>query len=162
VASAWWRWLALLFAALWLLTLAAAWRWRGHRRVVDGRDRTGRRGATNEAALLQAIHAACKGGDANAARRTLLAWLRDFGPAAGGRVGVGSLLEFAAASGDPALRQGVYALDSTGFRKAAGGSWDGPAFWTAFEAWRNAWRAASDAQKPAPTDLYAPANRALL
>jgi hypothetical protein len=160
--SAWWRRLALLFAALWLLTLAAAWRWRGRPRAVDGRDRPGRRGAENEAARLQAIQAACKGGDANAARRTLLAWLRDFGPGVGGRVGVGSLLEFAVASGDPALRQGVYELDSRGFRKAADGSWDGPAFWAAFEAWRKAWRAASDAQKPAPTDLYARANRALL
>ena len=159
--SAWWRRLALLFAALWLLTLAAAWRWRGRPRAVDGRVGPGRRGAENEAARLQAIQAACKGGDAIAARRTLLAWLRDFGPAVGGRLGAGSLLEFAVASGDPALRQGVYELDSRGFRKAADGSWDGPAFWAAFETWRKAWRAASDAQKPAPTDLYARVNRNL-
>jgi hypothetical protein len=157
-ASAWWRWLALLFAALWLLTLAAAWRWQSRRQATDTPVRPGRRGAGNESARLQAIHAACKDGDAAAARRALLEWLRDFGPA----TAAGSLLEFAAASGDPALRQGVYGLDSEGFRQTAAGGWDGPAFWAAFEAWRKAWRAADDAEKPAPTDLYARANRTLL
>jgi len=156
-ASTWWRWLALLFAALWLLTLAAAWRWRGRRQATETTARPGRPGAGNEPALLQAIHAACKGGDAPAARRALLEWLRDFGPA----TAAGSLLEFAAASGDPSLRQGVYGLDSEGFRKTAAGGWDSPAFWAAFETWRKAWRAATEAEKPAPTDLYARANRNL-
>jgi BatD DUF11 like domain len=152
-----WRWLALLFATLWLLTLAAAWRWRGQPRTVDTPVTPGRRGAVNEPALLEAIHAACKVGQPAAARRALLAWLRDFGP---GKA-AGSLLEFAAASGDGALRQEIYQLDAKGFRESAAGAWDGPAFWSAFEAWRKAWRAARDAQRPALTDLYAPANRYL-
>jgi hypothetical protein len=160
-ANTGWRWLALLFAALWLLTLAAAWRWRGRRQTTEAPARQGRRGAGNEPALLQAIHAACGGGDRTAARRALLEWLRDFGPGAGSGVGAGSLLGFAAACGDQALKRSVYALDSEGFRNAAGGGWNGPAFWNDFEAWRKAWRAACDARKPAPTDLYAPANRNL-
>ncbi len=160
-ANTWWRWLALLFAALWLLTLAAAWRWRGRRQAPEAPARPDRRGAGNESALLQALHTACRGGDCAAARRALLEWLRDFGPRVGGGVGAGSLLEFAAGCGDQSLKRGVYALDSEGFRNAVGGSWNGPAFWNDFEAWRKAWRAATDAEKPAPTDLYARVNRNL-
>jgi hypothetical protein len=160
-ASTGWRWLALLFAALWLLTLAVAWRWRGRRQATEAPARPVRRDGGTEPAVLQAIHAACKGGDCAAARRALLEWLRDFGPRVGGGVGAGSLLEFAAACGDPTLKRGVYALDSEGFRNAAGGGWNGPAFWNDFEAWRKGWRAACDARQPAPTDLYAPANRNL-
>jgi hypothetical protein len=155
-----WRWLALLFAALWLLTLATAWRWRGRRQATEAPARPGRRDAGREPALLQAIHAACAGGERTAARRALLEWLRAFGPGVGGGgIGAGSLLEFAAACGDEALKRGVYALDSEGFRNAAEGNWNGPAFWSDFAAWRKAWRVATDAEKPAPTDLYARVKR---
>lgn len=150
-----WRWLALLFAALWLLTLAAAWRWRGRGAAAATPPRPGRRGVAGEDALLQAFRSACKSGDAAAARRGLQEWLREFGPATAG----GSLLEFAASSCHPALRRGIYALDSEGFRGAAGDGWDGKSLLVDFEAWRTAWRASTAAQSPLPTDLYAPENR---
>ena len=155
VGNGYWRWLAIMFATLWLITLAIAWRRRGQRQAVAAAPRPGRRGATDEGALLQRLQSACRNGDAAAARSALLAWLREFGPEAAG----GSLLELAAVSGDGGLRQRIYALDSTGYRSEPGAGWDGQALWTEFEAWRKAWRASRAAQKPAPTDLYAPANR---
>jgi hypothetical protein len=158
-ANSGWRWLALLFAVLWLLTLAAAWRWRGRRQAMAAPVRPGRRGAGKEATLLQALQAACTAGERTTARWALLEWLREFGPGGGGGVGAGSLLEFAAACGDEALKRGVYALDSEGFRNAAEGNWNAPAFWSDFAAWRKAWRVATDAEKPAPTDLYARVKR---
>lgn len=150
-----WRWLALLFAALWLFTLTTAWRWRGQDRAEAARSRPGRHGAANEAALLQRLQSACSRGDAAAARRALSEWSREFGPAGAGA----SLLELAAVSGDSALRRSIYALDSAGYRSEPGEGWDGGALWNDFSAWSKAWRASSAAQRPAPTDLYAPVNR---
>jgi hypothetical protein len=153
--SGYWRWLAIMFATLWLITLAVAWRRHGQRRAVTATPQPGRRGAGDEAALLQRLQSACKHGDAAAARRALLEWLREFGPEAAD----GSLLELAAVSGDGGLRRNIYALDSAGYRNEPGAGWDGKALWTDFEAWRKAWRASGAAQRPAPTDLYAPENR---
>lgn len=150
-----WRWLAIMFATLWLITLAVAWGRRGQRQAVTATPRPDRRGAGDEAALLQRLQSACKYGDAAAARSALLEWLREFGPEATD----GSLLEFAAVSGDGGLRRSIYALDSAGYRNEPGAGWDGEALWTDFEAWRKSWRASRAAQRPAPTDLYAPANR---
>ena len=150
-----WRWLAMIFATLWLIPLASAWRRRGQRQAVAPAPRPGRRGAGDEGALLQRLQSACRHGDAAAARSALLEWLREFGPEAAG----GSLLELAAVSGDGGLRRGIYALDATGYQSEPGAAWDGQALWADFEAWRRAWRASRAAQRPAPTDLYAPANR---
>jgi hypothetical protein len=99
-----------------------------------------------------------------AARRSLFAWLREFGP----DTADGSLLEFAFRCGDPVLRQGIYALDSEGFRDtgaldsagSAGRTWSGREFWSQFEAWRRSWLTRRREQEPSLTDLYAPANRA--
>ena len=153
--SGYWRWLAITFATLWLITLAIAWRWRGPQRAVTAAPRPGRRGNGDEAVLLQRLQSACKHGDAAAARRALLEWLREFGP----ETADGSLLELASVSGDSGLRRSIYALDSAGYRNEPGADWDGQALWTDFEAWRKAWRACRAAQRPAPTDLYAPDNR---
>jgi hypothetical protein len=150
-----WRWLAIMFATLWLITLAVAWRRRGQRRAVTAAPLPGRRGAGDEGALLQRLQSACSHADAAAARSALLEWLREYGPEAAD----GSLLELAAVSGDGGLRRSIYALDATGYRSEPGAAWDGRALWADFEAWRKAWRASRAAQRPAPTDLYAPANR---
>jgi hypothetical protein len=147
-----WRWLALAFAALWLLTLAAAWR--GARRTVaPATDRRGGRDLT-ESATRAELRNACKSGDARAARAALHTWLREFGPA-----GNPSLLEFASKVAEPALAAEIYALDARGFKPDAADAWDGAALWREFEAWRTSWRASLKEHRPAPTDLYAPANR---
>jgi hypothetical protein len=149
-----WRWLAVSFAALWLLTLAAAWRDRGAQRTeAPATDRRGSRGQT-ESAKLAELRKACKGGDAHAARAALHPWLREFGP-----TGNPSLLEFASKVAEPALAAEIYALDARGFKPDAADAWDGAALWREFEAWRTSWKASLKEHRPAPTDLYAPANR---
>lgn len=153
--SGYWRWLAILFATLWLITLAVAWRRRGQQWAVTATPRPGRGGADDEAALLQQLQSACKHGEAAAARNALLGWLRAFGPEGAD----GSLLELAAVSDDDRLRRSIYALDSAGYRNEPAAGWDGQSLWTDFTAWRKAWRASRAAQRAAPTDLYAPENR---
>ena len=111
-----------------------------------------------ETEMLSGLQRACKSGDRRLARQTLQHWLRDFGPAGSNR----SLLEFAAATGDPDIRNDIYALDSEGFQSADGAEngqgWNGSAFWSRFEAWRTA-QAARGRKGPPLTDLYAEANR---
>ena len=157
---AYWRWLALLFATLWLLTLFAAWKMtgrRGHRKADSG---PGIPIAGNEAEMLASLEQACKSGDIRRTRRALQYWLRDFGPLEGNA----SLLEFAAAMGDPAIRESICALDSNGFRPESGPdaemAWNGGAFWKQFAAWRKNWVVSDKNNRPALTDLYALQNRA--
>jgi len=158
--STYWRWLTLLFAGLWLLTLLFFWRFRGRR---GGSPTPVRAMVAGETELLDGLRRACERGDVTAARLGLLAWLREFGP----EPAHGSLLEFAIRSGDPALRDGIYELDSRGFRqkavedpaRGATGAWAGRAFWGQFENWRKSWRAQERERKPSLTDLYARANR---
>jgi len=155
---AYWRWLALIFAALWLLTLLAAWQMRG--RVGGTKTATGSASSMSEteAATLSSLQRACKSGDRRQARQALQRWLREFGPAEHKH----SLLEFAAGTGDPGISESIYALDAEGFQssnKGGGGQgWNGAAFWTRFEAWR-AGQAARRRQSPPLTDLYAKENR---
>ena len=148
-----WRWLTLLFAFLWLTTLAAAWRRRtrnasqgSNRQLVPGED---------ESQLLKSLKQACNLADNVQARRALVAWLDRFGPANGS----GSLLDFAADIEDQSLRAGVYAMDAEGFRPDSNGSWNSKQFWKQFEAWRKTWQASSATEKPPVTDLYAKENR---
>jgi hypothetical protein len=155
---AYWRWLALIFAALWLLTLMAAWKLNGR----GGREKTGTGSESSisetEAATLSSLHRACKSGDRRQARQALQHWLRDFGPAENNH----SLLEFAAGTGDPDISESIYALDAEGFQSSndagARQPWNGGAFWTRFEAWRTA-QAARSRQSPPLMDLYAKENR---
>jgi hypothetical protein len=162
--AVYWRWLTLLFAALWLLTLLLFWRSRVGRGGLASTARGASTTTESEKEVLDGLQRACERGDVAAARRSLLAWLRAFGP----DTADGSLLQFAAHSGDPALRQGIYALDSNGFRHTgahdsaglAGRTWSGREFWGQFEAWRHSWLALRREQEPSLTDLYAPANRA--
>jgi hypothetical protein len=157
--ESWWRWLTWLFAFLWLSTLLLYWRSRGRSAAADAALHAGRSETTEETHILGSLRRACERGDVSVARRSLLAWLREFGPAASG-----SLLDFAAQSGDAALRDGIYALDGEGFRRLSGrdsaAGWDGGKFWKQFESWRRAWRAGEGERKPPLTDLYAPSNRA--
>ena len=155
-----WRWLALLFAVLWLLTLFAAWKLTGRKRGGKADSASGIPVTENEAGLLASLEQACRSGDIRQARRTLQYWLRDFGPLEGN----GSLLEFAAGLGDPAIRGSICALDSNGFRPGSvpevEPAWNGGAFWKQFEAWRKSWLVSDRNNKPSLTDLYAMQNRA--
>jgi hypothetical protein len=148
-----WRWLTVLFAALWLLTLLA-WRLRG-----DGGERRAQRSATlpisaSEAGVLQQLQQSCGAGERHKARRYLQAWLQRFGP-----LHSASLLDFAAWLDDEALAASIRALDADGFRPQAEAAWDGRQMWRQFEGWRQGWLAARREHRPPLTDLYAPANR---
>jgi hypothetical protein len=154
-----WRWLTLLFAALWLLTLFAAWKMRGGKRDEKTVASSGIRIPEQEAGMLASIEQACKSGELRRTRRALQHWLREFGPLEGN----GSLLEFAAGIGEPEIRDSVYALDSDGFRPGPGPDsetgWNGGVFWKQFESWRKNWRLAQRDNRPPLTDLYAKENR---
>ena len=157
--SAYWRYLALLFAALWLLTLLAAWKSRGRKRAGKDDEGPGAGIPGDEAGVLAALEKACRSGDRRQARRALGHWLRDFGPDESD----GSLLGFAAAVGVTAFRDSLCELDSNGFRPGSEpGSeinWNGGAFWKQFESWRRERLLADKNNRPALTDLYAVENR---
>ena len=149
-----WRWLAILFALLWLLTLAAAWWMRGRGdSAVNG---MGLVQSEDEKQILKQLQRCCEKSNAKQARQALANWLSHFGPDSSTS---GSLLEFAAGLEDTSLRANVYAMDSDGFRHDQEVTWNNKAFWKQFEAWRKAWKAAAAADKPAVTDLYARENR---
>ena len=148
-----WRWLTLLFAFLWLTTLAATWR-RRTRNASQGSNSHTMPGE-EESRLLNSLKQACNLGDTGRARRALGAWLDRFGPANAS----GSLLDFAADLENQSLRAGVYAMDADGFRPDSNGSWDSKQFWKQFEAWRKVWQTSSATEKPPVTDLYAKENR---
>ena len=75
-----WRGLTLLFASLWLLTLLLYWRSRGQRPVADRSARGAAVAAPGEAELREQLRRGCERGDVAAARRSMLAWLQNFGP----------------------------------------------------------------------------------
>lgn len=150
-----WRWLAILFAALWLITLAAAWYLAGRRQVREAPANDRKPMPEQEAVLISNLRQACKKGDVRQARRVLSHWLRTFGTENRN----GSLLEFAAGTDDEALKESVYVLDSQGFRVEPGESWNGDLFWQQFEAWRKNQRTKARAANSSLTDLYAKENR---
>lgn len=152
-----WRWLTLLFAALWLLTLAGAW-WSRKRGPVAQRGSRGKwSGQENSPGALTELKTACEAGNPGQARMALYHWLRENGP------GQGSLHDFAAGIEDETLRNRIHALDSDGYRPdsqaEADKSWDGRSFWKHFNAWRKDRLTANRESQPDITDLYAPGNR---
>ena len=161
--AGWWRLLTMLFAVLWLSTLALYWRSRDRGKMLAEAGRRDPGPGAGEHDLLDGLRRACESGEPAAVRQRLYAWLRDYGPADA----AGSLLDFAAGEADPDLRASIHALDSEGFRSrgrqdpATGDwpSWSGRDFWERFEHWRRAWRAGERERRADLTDLYAPANR---
>jgi hypothetical protein len=156
--AAYWRWLALGFAGLWLLTLLIAWKWKSRSRTPAAGDRAERLRA-GEAEALARLDQACKSGNRREARRALQNWLLESGQGRGNR----SLFEFADRTGDDELRHNIHALDAGGFRpmdgEPAGAAWNGTALWKSFEKWR---KSRKDQAPPPPlSDLYAPENRRL-
>jgi len=157
--TGYWRWLTLLFAVLWLLTLAAALRIRSRKQGTVEARRDTHQAAQNESSLLTTIEQTCKAGDRRDARRALLHWIHRFGPLEGRA----SLLEFAAGLDDRDIRESLRVLDGEGFRPQSGAgsgvSWNGPAFWKQFESWRKSWLAVENNRQVPVTDLYARENR---
>lgn len=154
---AYWRWLALLFAVLWLLTLTAAWKMKGRKLNDSPRNVHATEAPGDQAEALSRLEKACKAGDRRQARSALQYWLHAVS-------GNGSLLEFAAETGDPLIRQEVYALDAEGFRPKDGSdspkAWNGANFWKHFESWRHQQTLNGRNSAPPLTDLYAKENRA--
>jgi len=148
-----WKWLAVLFAGLWLATLALAFRLGKNRaRAVEPRA-SGNGGEERERDLLRSFRTACRGGDSKAARSCLQRWLLSFGPGS-----CSGLHDFAVYVDDDELRSDLLALDADGFRPGGKGDWDGARFWRRFSAWRE--QRAHRADSPAPaSDLYAAENR---
>jgi len=75
LVAGWWQWLALFFAAIWLLTLAYLWHLRrgGGARHQDERHREARdRRGVNLKQARTAVEAACKAHDAKACEQALL------------------------------------------------------------------------------------------
>jgi hypothetical protein len=159
--AVYWRWLTLLFALLWLLTLAGALMLRNRNPNPEGRGASSRLESGDESSLLAVVESTCKAGDRRDARRALLRWIHDFGP----DKGHASLLEFAAGMDDPDIRESLLALDSEGFRPLSDSvtekGWNGPAFWKLFDAWRKRWMAGENSRRASVTDLYARENRRL-
>jgi hypothetical protein len=149
-----WKWMALGFALMWLATMLLAWRLLARVRAANGSSGTEAVENVDGNALLKAFRNACRSGDPASARRALQRWLARLEPG-----GQGSVLEFAAGTGDPDLRLGLYDLDARGFKPGVQGDWDGKALWRLFEGWRTRNLAASAGERAPLTDLYAPENR---
>lgn len=152
-APSYWRWLAFLFAALWLGTTAA---WVARAVTKPGSGGRERQGAQGGGDALAELERACRSGDSRRARMALQRWLRTQDPE-----GDGSLLQFAHGIGDTALRRGIYELDACGFRpdSTSAGAWEGTAFWKEFSDWRKRALREAGANRPPITDLYAAENR---
>ena len=148
-----WNWLTVLFAALWLITLALGI-FLFPRRGPGARKAPEAGIPATESAVLGRLEQACKNGDGGQARRALGHWLREFGPAGGSA----SVLEFIRQNPDPVLVRQLLLLDAKGFRPVAEESWNGRELWQAFSTWRASWRASDKNNQPAVTDLYAVAS----
>jgi hypothetical protein len=143
-----WNGLTVLFAGLWLATVALFfWRRPGVRtqRVEESREQK------KENEILGELKQACTSHDAAGVRRILGHWLREFGPASAS----GSLLTFAAESGSVELEQALTALDAVGYRLDQDEVWRGEILWKAFSAWRRKWVKARHGKQGDVTDLYA-------
>ena len=149
-----WKWMALGFALMWLATVLLVWRLLARMRAPNGSNEPQAVESADGNARLKAFREACRSGDPASARRALQRWLARREPA-----GQGSLLEFAAGTGDPELRLGLYDLDARGFKPGVQGDWDGKALWRLFEGWRARNLAAAAGDSAPLTDLYAPENR---
>jgi hypothetical protein len=132
-----WRLATGVFAILWLVTLYVALR-----KAVPVREQ--QRVDTlpeGEKELLVQLRQACRRGDAIAVRRILRRWVSAFGP----HEADGSMLQFAAISGDESLRSLLYALDGGDFRPGEAGTTglsnaDLNGLWKVFSAWQNQWK----------------------
>jgi len=149
-----WKWVALVFAVLWIVTLAWAWRAGSRPGSVNGQQNSSSTVGEKEGAILQDLKRASENGERVSARRALQGWLRSYGP-----TGNSSLLEFAASADHDALRNSLYQLDASGFSRTGEQEWNGRAFWKEFEAWRKTANGDREQNRAPLTDLYAKENR---
>jgi len=159
-APSYWKYLTVLFAALWLGTCALLWR---RTSVPQADDEEQEDIERTESVLLRRLKSGCAAGNASQARQSLISWLRTYGAQYHAGAPSGGLLEFAAHLPPGDLAEGLLRLDAMGFRPGqdhgsdggSDGGWDGAGFWKAFVAWRK-----SLSRQPADkgvdvTDLYA-------
>jgi len=146
-----WRWLAITFAALWLMTLVYAARARSKPEPRENPQRE-----ADESALVSMFRQACASGDATAARHALRAWLRRFSSVSDSARS--SLVDFSRECGSESLGRQIRALDAEGFSREGGG-WNGKALFSAWQEWKKDGAAAGRGAGPHITDLYARANR---
>jgi len=149
-----WRWLTLIFATFWLLTLFAALRMKVSSRSGNSGGHERSEVPLSEAAALNSLRQACLAGDCRESRRAMQHWLHQSDYAE-----TGSLFDFVAKLDDEALRDGVYQMDSDGYRQDVEENWDGKTFWKLFESWRARSLAQAREKKPPLSDLYARENR---
>jgi len=143
----WWKSATAGFAILWLLTLYLYYR-KGQ--AMPAQVRSSGSISLDEAALLKQFQLACQKNSASAARKDLAQWIRNFAP-----LGLrGSMRDFAAGCGDPALKQAIEELDVAGFAGDDIAVWQGSSLWSAFRQWQShASRSAKPEIGEAP-DLY--------
>ena len=142
-----WRWLTMIFAALWLATLAFALRSpRGPRMTKPAAVET------DEAEVLAQFKRACSSGDAGAARAALRTWLRRFAPLSVATRS--SLVDFASQCGHDSLAQALHEMDASGFSRDHGKTWEGKTLYKAFEEWRKNAFSKKKAEQASIIDLY--------
>lgn len=120
-----WRWIAILFATLWLATLSLWWR----DRALSGSAVAVGRGVDASRPRLSSLRAACRGGDPRRIRDALLAWARKRWPEAPPR----GLDALAVRLGDPSLGEQFSMLDAACY-DADAKSLDGAGLWALLEA----------------------------
>jgi hypothetical protein len=146
-----WRWLTLLFAAAWVVTLWFAIRRPRHAGEAASDLHEDR--LRGPSALMDEIRKACRAGDAPRSRRALSRWIQAGG--AGSAFSNGSMLEFAVGCEDEALRQAIYELDAAGFRAEKSSNWNGQALLKQLESWLQARRDEPQRSTANLADLYA-------
>lgn len=117
----WWTASIALLALAWLATLALYWRLRRRLRAAPPTAAVEPAPTPDESAAFRALGAACRGGDAVAARAALLNWARCFYR----RAQLRTTDEVARLSGDAALALELRRLDHYLFGASAGDAWSG-------------------------------------
>lgn len=141
-----------VFAALWLLTLVLYFRRSGVNATPEDPNGSG---TVDEKELLKHLQQACQKGDASTARKDLAQWIRNYAPRVQTGEQAGSMRDFGAACGDPALQTAIAELDISGFADQGSDSWKGESLWLAFKAWRTSVARPRSARVGDKPDLYA-------
>ncbi len=103
-----------------------------------------------EKVLLKRLQLACQKGDASSARKDLAQWIRNYAP----QNQRGSMRDFAAVCGEPALQVSIAELDAWGFADDSAGLWKGGALWAAFKCWQDQVNGSQNAEIGDKPDLY--------
>ncbi len=136
--SSLWKWLSLLFLALWLLTLAVWWKTR------TGKSRTPSHkisaDETNEKQLYKRLMNALSGGDAAAVESALIAWAGSFASDGSHRnrpvSSLGQLADLTDVREDPELAEKIRLLERFRYKDDGKGAFDVAQLKPLIERWR--------------------------